>query len=170
MKESPIIVRTDEEEVTLRSMYKGQYFREVLVDEEKNITELQERFTRFEYPDPVPVQLPIYLQRPESTDDRIRRLMSEQRAYIAWQMRQEETEEDEFDFDDDGIDPDLPESPYEFTHHASQAIRRGERIRKAKIKRAQKSLPDGSSNANAPSPAEPKPDPSPEPSSADKTA
>lgn len=69
------------------------------------------RDIRFEYLDPTPVQIPIYLKRAETTDQRIKRLMNEQRAWEAWCKRVDEGLEDLDDFDI----PDVPEytSKYE---------------------------------------------------------
>lgn len=65
------------------------------------------RDIRFEYPDPTPVHVPIYLKRAETTDQRIKRLMNEQRSWEAWCKRVDEGIEDMDDFD-------IPERP-EFT-------------------------------------------------------
>lgn len=62
------------------------------------------RDSRFEYPDPTPVHVPIYLKRAESTDQRIKRLMNEQRAWEEWCKRVDEGIEDIDDFD-------IPERP-----------------------------------------------------------
>lgn len=57
------------------------------------------RDIRFEYLDPTPVQIPIYLKRAETTDQRIKRLMNEQRSWEAWCKRVDEGIEDMDDFD-----------------------------------------------------------------------
>lgn len=72
------------------------------------INEVQMRDTRYEYPDPTPLQLPLALQRAESTDDKIKRLMTAQRAWMSFAERADETLEEEDDFDpdpEDLIDP-----------------------------------------------------------------
>lgn len=60
------------------------------------------RDIRFEFPDPTPIQVPIYLKRAETTDQRIKRLMNEQRAWESWCKRVDEGIEDmdDFEFED----------------------------------------------------------------------
>lgn len=57
------------------------------------------RDIRFEYHDPTPVEIPIYLKRAETTDQRIKRMMNEQRAWEAWCARVDEGLADLDDFE-----------------------------------------------------------------------
>jgi len=145
-----------ETEKLIRSNYRGRY--EVNYVCPYTGDELHEvRSTRLEYLNPVPVEVPVYLRRPESTDDRIRRLMNEQREYIAWQQRHDESEDDERDFDDENGDPDLPHSPYEFVAEASANIQRQERIRRYKEARAKQASKASDDDPDASKPAAPTP-------------
>jgi len=73
--EIPVVVDAVQEQ-HLRSTYRGKYrFKGKCPFTGKEINVI--RSTRLEYPCPIPVEVPVYLKRPESTDDRIRRLMSE---------------------------------------------------------------------------------------------
>lgn len=58
---------------------------------------------RFEYPSPIPIEIPVGLRMPESTDQRIKRLMNEERAWQIYSRRQEERREDmdDFEYEDD---------------------------------------------------------------------
>lgn len=62
------------------------------------------RDIRFEYLDPTPIAIPIYLKRAETTDQRIKRMMNEQRAWEKWCQRVDEGIEDMDDFE-------VPERP-----------------------------------------------------------
>lgn len=63
--------------------------------------------------DPTPVEVPAELKKPESMDDRIRRIIREQISPMAARLGEETFEESE-DFDvDDGFDVDDPITPYE---------------------------------------------------------
>lgn len=143
------VVKSLEEEILFRRTSRGRYMADY-TDPRTGEVIAQERSTRLEYPDPVPVEVPVYLKRPESTDDRIRRLMSEQREWIAWQQREDESEDDEHDFDDHEVDPDVPPTPYEFVTEASANVRRQARIKRYKEARAKKPLPGDSSPADTP--------------------
>lgn len=57
------------------------------------------RDIRVEYLDPTPVSVPIYLKRAETTDQRIKRLMNETRAWEEWCRRVDEGLEDLDDFE-----------------------------------------------------------------------
>lgn len=140
------LVQSYEDELTLRRNYRGPYhvkYKCPYTDEKLD----EVRYTRFEYPSPVPVEIPISLRAPESTDDKIRRLMNEQREWIAWQEREEETEDDEHDFDDENFDPDVPPSPFEFVAEASKNIRRQSRLRAYKEWRGRKAKEAENSDA-----------------------
>lgn len=67
---------------------------------------------RYEVLDPTPLEIPVALKRPESTDQRIKRLMTEQREWEKWAKRVDEGEIDLEDFD-----PDDP-SPYTSKYQA----------------------------------------------------
>lgn len=151
------LVTSPEQEKQLRSLYRGAYhvkytcpFTQRELDEQ--------RLTRLEYPSPVPVEIPVALRRPETTDDKIRRLMNETREWEAWQAREEESEDDEMDFDNNFDDPDLPASPYEFVAQATSNIRRRLRIRDYKQERAERSR---AAPEDAPEPSDDEPPTSP---------
>lgn len=90
----PIVQEQDEQAFRLAN--KGAYILE-RVDPETGEIVKENRFTRFEYPDPVPLELPTALRMPESTDQRIRRLVAEQRAWEAYANRMDETFDDWLD-------------------------------------------------------------------------
>lgn len=153
------VVNDEFEESYLRRNYKGRYLYagpDPLTGEIPK--EPVERNTRREYPDPIPVEIPVALRRPESTDDKIRRLMNETRAWEAWCERQDESDLDEGDFDNEDLDPDLPPSPFEFTDHAMQAIRRRERIEQRKKQRADASRDNDPLRESVDQPAPPLPE------------
>lgn len=60
------------------------------------------RDIRFEYHDPTPVKVPIHLKRAETTDQRIKRLMNQERSWMEWCKRVDEGIEDldDFEFED----------------------------------------------------------------------
>lgn len=130
----PLILNR-EDEAYFRKTNRGKYEVNYVDPDSGEVIEAI-RSTRLEYPSPIPVEIPIALRKPESTDDRIRRLMNEQREWTLWQNREEETEDDETDFDADFEDPDMPSSPFEFVAEATANIRRQQRIRKYKQDRA----------------------------------
>lgn len=130
------IVNDRLEEEFLRKSYTGKYLYAMDDLTGEVLKKPVERSTRLEYPDPIPVEIPVQLKRPESTDDKIRRLMNEQRAWEAWQSRGDENDDDESDFSEAYEDPDTPASPYEFTDAAMRSIRRRERIERYKEERA----------------------------------
>lgn len=156
------IVKSLEEEIHFRKNNRGKYHLKIKGFTDPDTGEVVEavdqvRSTRLEYPSPIPVEIPIYLRKPESTDDRIRRLMEEQREWIAYQQREEESEFDENDFDEDSHDPDVPPTAFEFAASANANIRRNKRIRdykEARAKKGQKEAPTEAQNPPATPPAD----------------
>lgn len=72
-----------------------------------------ERKFGYEYPDPTPVEVPIELKRPETTDERLRRIVRELISTKAVDNGLESFEESN-DFEvDDSFDGDGLMSPYE---------------------------------------------------------
>lgn len=76
------------------------------------------RDLRYEVLDPTPIEIPVALKRPESTDQRIKRMMTEQRAWEAWAKR---VDEGEIDFEDFDLEDD---SPYTSKYQAWLDLRR----------------------------------------------
>lgn len=67
----------------------------------------------YEYPDPTPVEIPVELRKPETMDEKMRRIVREQISVKA-QESGLETFEEANDFDvDDGFEDDALFSPYE---------------------------------------------------------
>lgn len=67
----------------------------------------------YEYPDPTPVEIPVELRKPETMDEKMRRIVREQISFRAAENGQE-TYEEANDFDvDDGFEDDALFSPYE---------------------------------------------------------
>lgn len=75
--------------------------------------------------DPTPVQIPIELRKSESMDERIRRIIQHS-ASVAAQAQGLETfdEADDFDIDDDPIDPSTPWEK-DFDQAQVQGVRAG---------------------------------------------
>jgi hypothetical protein len=72
-----------------------------------------------ELPDPTPVAIPVHLRVPESMDSRIARIVSHSLSKAAQEQGFETFEEaDDFDIDDDPIDP---ETPWEKDHDLATA-------------------------------------------------
>lgn len=78
-----------------------------------------------EIPDPTPVSIPVHLRKPESMDDRIRRIISHSISKQAEAQGLESFEEaDDFDIPDDPIDPTTPWEQ-DFDLAGAQAVDRG---------------------------------------------
>lgn len=62
-----------------------------------------------EIPDPQPVSIPIEMRRPETSDERIRRIIAHSASMEARRQGFESFEDaDDFDIEDDPIDPSTP--------------------------------------------------------------
>lgn len=78
-----------------------------------------------EVPDPTPMEIPVAMRRPETSDERIRRIIAHSLSVRAAEAGLESFEEaDDFDIEDDPIDPSTPWEK-DFDHAAVAAIDRG---------------------------------------------
>lgn len=132
---------------------------EVLDEETGEVTTVTEiRNSRYEYPDPIPVAIPLALRRAETTDEKIKRLMNEQRAYEQYLAVEEESllDADDFEVDDD-LDPNFV-SEYEFDpEQTPRAILTRSEFRR-KLKR-EKEAAEADKTSSATPPAESSSDP-----------
>lgn len=78
-----------------------------------------------EVPDPTPVAIPVGIRKSESMDERIRRIVQHSASVAAASQGLETFDEaDDFDIEDDPIDPETP-FEQDFDHATVNAIERG---------------------------------------------